>query len=32
MNAYRILVGKTQGKKSLRILRRKWEDIIKKGP
>jgi len=26
---YRILVGKTEGKKPLRIPRRRWEDNIK---
>jgi hypothetical protein len=28
-NAYRILVGKLEGKRSLRRLRRKWVDNIK---
>jgi hypothetical protein len=28
-NAYRILVGKTEGKKSLRRPRRRWMDNIK---
>jgi hypothetical protein len=28
-NAYRILVGKPEGKRPLRRPRRRWEDIIK---
>jgi hypothetical protein len=28
-NAYRILVGKPEGKRSLGRLRRRWEDNIK---
>jgi hypothetical protein len=28
-NAYRILVGKPEGKRTLRIPRRRWEDNIK---
>jgi hypothetical protein len=30
-NAYRILVGKPEGKKSLGIPRRRWADNIKMG-
>jgi hypothetical protein len=29
MNAYRILVGNAEGKRSLKRCRRRWEDIIK---
>jgi hypothetical protein len=29
LNAYRILVGKPEGKRPLRIRRRKWVDNIK---
>jgi hypothetical protein len=28
-NAYRILIGKLVGKRSLKVYRRRWEDIIK---
>jgi hypothetical protein len=28
-NAYRILVGNTEGKKPLGIIRRRWKDGIK---
>jgi hypothetical protein len=28
--AYRVLVGKPEGKRSLRRTRRRWEDNIKK--
>jgi hypothetical protein len=29
MNAYKILVGKPEGKRQLRLPRRKWVDNIK---
>jgi hypothetical protein len=29
-NAYRVLVGKSEGKRQLRRCKRKWEFILKK--